>query len=94
VALRRKFPQHFAYFSLKQVTIAGRTITGHNKALDMIAGANGIKTGYTRASGFNLVTSVDRNGKSIIAVILGEDSARARDQRMAALVTAYLAQVN
>jgi D-alanyl-D-alanine carboxypeptidase len=94
VALKRRFPQHFGYFSLKQVNINGRIITGHNKVLDTVAGANGIKTGYTRASGFNLVTSVDRNGKSLIAVILGEDSARARDQRMAALVTAYMAQVN
>jgi D-alanyl-D-alanine carboxypeptidase len=94
VALKRRFPQHFAYFSLKQVTIGGRTITGHNKVLDMVSGANGIKTGYTRASGFNLVTSVERNGKTMIAVILGEDSARARDQRMAALVTAYAGQMN
>ncbi len=94
VALRRKFPQHFSYFGLKQVTIAGRTITGHNKALDMIAGANGIKTGYTKASGFNLVTSVERDGKQMIAVILGEDSARARDQRMAALVMAYMGRMN
>ena len=73
LSLRRKFPQHFSYFSLKQFTVAGRTVTGHNKALDMIAGANGIKTGYTKASGFNLVTSVERDGKQMIAVILGED---------------------
>jgi D-alanyl-D-alanine carboxypeptidase len=94
VALRKKFPQHFSYFGLKQVTIAGRLITGHNKALDMIAGANGIKTGYTRASGFNLVTSVERGDKQMIAVILGEDSARARDARMAALVMAYMGRMN
>jgi D-alanyl-D-alanine carboxypeptidase len=94
VALRRKFPQHFAYFSLKQFNVAGRTVTGHNKALDMIAGANGIKTGYTKASGFNLVTSVERDGKQMIAVILGEDSARARDARMAALVMAYMGRMN
>ncbi len=94
LSLRRKFPQHFSYFSLKQFTVAGRTVTGHNKALDMIAGANGIKTGYTKASGFNLVTSVERDGKQMIAVILGEDSARARDQRMAALVMAYIDRMN
>jgi D-alanyl-D-alanine carboxypeptidase len=94
VALRRKFPQHFAYFSLKQFNVAGRVINGHNKALDMIAGANGIKTGYTKASGFNLVTSVERDGKQMIAVILGEDSARARDARMAALVMAYMGRMN
>lgn len=94
LALRRKFPQHFGYFSLKQFTVAGRVVTGHNKVLDMVAGANGIKTGYTKASGFNLVTSVDRNGKSLIAVILGEDSARARDLRMTALVQANIGRMN
>jgi D-alanyl-D-alanine carboxypeptidase len=94
VALRKKFPQHFAYFGLRQFNVAGRTVTGHNKALDMIAGANGMKTGYTRASGYNLVTSVERDGKQMIAVILGEDSARARDQRMAALVMAYMGRMN
>ncbi len=94
LSLRRKFPQHFSYFSLKQFNVAGRTVTGHNKVLDMVAGANGIKTGYTRASGFNLVTSVDRNGKSLIAVILGEDTARARDARMAALVQANIGRLN
>jgi D-alanyl-D-alanine carboxypeptidase len=94
VALRRKFPQHFAYFGLRQFNVGGRLITGHNKALDMIAGANGIKTGYTKASGFNLVTSVERGDKRMIAVILGEDSARARDARMAALVMAYMGRMN
>lgn len=94
VALRRKFPQHFSYFGLKQFNVAGRTVAGHNKVLDTVAGANGIKTGYTRASGFNLVTSVERDGKQMIAVILGEDSARARDARMAALVMAYMGRMN
>jgi D-alanyl-D-alanine carboxypeptidase len=94
VALRKKFPQHFSYFGLRQFNVAGRTVTGHNKALDMISGANGIKTGYTKASGFNLVTSVERGDKQMIAVILGEDSARARDARMAALVMAYMGRMN
>jgi D-alanyl-D-alanine carboxypeptidase len=93
VALRKRFPQHFGYFRLKEVNVRGRTITGHNKVLDMVAGANGIKTGYTRASGFNLVTSVERGDKQMIAVILGEDSARARDARMAALVLAYMGRM-
>lgn len=88
LALRKRFPHHFSYFSLRQFSIAGRSVRGHNKSLDMISGADGIKTGYTRASGYNLVTSVNRNGKLIVAVILGENSARQRDARMAALITA------
>ncbi len=93
LSLRRKFPHHFGYFSLKQFTVGGRTVTGHNKVLDMVAGANGIKTGYTKASGFNLVTSVERDGKSLIAVIMGEDTARARDMRMTALVQANMGRM-
>ena len=90
LSLRRNFPQQFGYFSLREVIVNGRVITGHNKALDMIPGANGIKTGYTRPSGFNLVTSVERNGRLIVAVIMGEDSAKARDGRMAQLVRANM----
>lgn len=90
LSLRKDFPQQFGYFGLKEVTVAGKQITGHNKVLDMVAGANGIKTGYTRASGFNLVSSVERNGRLIVAVIMGEDSARERDQRMAQLLRANM----
>ncbi len=90
LSLRKNFPQEFSYFSLREVVVNGRVITGHNKALDMIPGANGIKTGYTRPSGFNLVTSVERNGRLIVAVIMGEDSARARDVRMTQLVRANM----
>lgn len=90
LSLRRNFPQQFGYFSLREVTVNGRVITGHNKALDMIPGANGIKTGYTRPSGFNLVTSVERNGRLIVAVIMGEDSAKARDGRMTQLLRANM----
>ena len=90
LSLRKTFPQQFSYFGLKQVNVAGKQVTGHNKVLDMVAGANGIKTGYTRASGFNLVSSVERNGRLVIAVIMGEDSARERDQRMALLLRANM----
>ena len=93
LALRRRFPAYFGYFSLRSFSDGSRTIAGHNKALDMIAGADGIKTGYTRASGFNLVTSVSRSGKLMVAVILGEDSARTRDARMAAMVQANFAKL-
>jgi D-alanyl-D-alanine carboxypeptidase len=90
LSLRKNFPQQFGYFALRQVNVGGKQITGHNKVLDMVAGANGIKTGYTRASGFNLVSSVERNGRLVVAVIMGEDSARERDQRMALLLKANM----
>jgi D-alanyl-D-alanine carboxypeptidase len=94
LALRQKFPHYFGYFSLREMNVSGRTVTGHNKVLDMVSGADGIKTGYTKASGFNLVTSVSRNGKLLIAVIMGEDNAKQRDARMAALVMTNMGRVN
>jgi D-alanyl-D-alanine carboxypeptidase len=90
IALRRQFPHHYGYFRQTEVTVAGRTIKGHNKAMDMIPGADGLKTGYTRASGFNLATSVRRQGKSIVGVVMGEDKASIRDARMTQLMSAYI----
>ncbi|SOE18734.1 D-alanyl-D-alanine carboxypeptidase [Hoeflea halophila] len=90
IALRRTFPHYYAYFGQKEVTVAGRTIKGHNKALDMIPGADGLKTGYTRASGFNLATSVRHQGKSVVGVVMGENTSAIRNARMAALMSAYV----
>lgn len=89
ISLRRKFPHYYGYFRHTEVTVAGRTIKGHNKALTMIPGADGLKTGYTRASGFNLATSVRRGNKSVVGVVMGEDKAKIRDARMAQLIAAY-----
>lgn len=88
LALRQNFPQYYSYFALRSFEFRGKTITGHNKVLDMVAGADGIKTGYIRASGYNLATSVRRSGKSMVAVVMGGESGRARDAHMAQLLTA------
>ncbi|MBC7284767.1 D-alanyl-D-alanine carboxypeptidase family protein [Hoeflea sp.] len=90
ISLRRNFPHYYGYFGQKEVTVAGRTIKGHNKAMDMIPGADGLKTGYTRASGFNLATSVTRGDKSVVGVVMGEDSAAIRNARMAQLMSLYV----
>lgn len=92
IALRRQFPHYYVYFGQTEVTVAGRTIKGHNKAMEMIPGADGLKTGYTRASGFNLATSVNRGGKSVVGVVMGEESAAIRNARMAQLMSAYVKQ--
>jgi D-alanyl-D-alanine carboxypeptidase len=89
VALKARYPQYYAYFSLRSFDYNGKTIRGHNKALDMIPGADGLKTGYTRASGFNLATSTRRNGRYLVGVVMGEDTAKVRDQRMAELMQYY-----
>lgn len=90
ISLRRTFPHYYSYFNQREVTVAGRTIKGHNKAMDMIPGADGLKTGYTRASGFNLATSVTRSGKSVVGVVMGENTSAIRNARMAALMSAYV----
>lgn len=92
IALRRQFPHYYGYFGQTEVTVAGRTIKGHNKAMEMIPGADGLKTGYTRASGFNLATSVNRGGKSVVGVVMGENTAAIRNARMAQLMSAYVKQ--
>ena len=64
----------------------------HNHLLGHVEGVDGIKTGYTQASGFNLVTSVHRNNRHIVAVVLGGASAGARDAKMRSLIEAHIAR--
>lgn len=90
MALKRDFPGEFGYFSLRRFQRDGHTVVGHNRALDMIAGADGIKTGFTRAAGFNLATSVRRDGRDLVAVVMGAESARGRDEFMRDLIATTL----
>ena len=91
-AIQERFPRYYAYFSTHEFRFAGRTMYNHNHLLDHVAGMDGIKTGYTHASGFNLLTSVRRGGRHIIAVVLGGTSAVARDRIMAGLIEQHLAE--
>lgn len=90
IALRDHFPQYYDYFSTRSFTYAGRKIGNHNNLLGRVKGVDGIKTGYIRASGFNLVTSVATGGRSIVAVVMGGKTARSRDAHMAELIQRYL----
>ena len=90
VALRKRFPQYFTYFSTKNFSYRGRMIRGHNELIGGVDGVDGIKTGYTRASGFNVVTSVSRGNRKLVAVVMGGDSARSRNANMAALIERYM----
>ncbi|MEL6745619.1 MAG: D-alanyl-D-alanine carboxypeptidase, partial [Pseudomonadota bacterium] len=89
MALRRNHSRYFGYFGLRSFTYRGRKVTGHNRVLGRLRGANGIKTGYTRASGFNLVTSVTSGSTPLIGVILGENSAASRDKHMVQLLSQH-----
>ncbi len=85
-ALMRDFPQYYPYFSLRSFEFRGRTIPGHDHLLGAVPGVDGLKTGYTTASGFNLASSAVRDGKRIIGVVLGGSSVAARDQHMEDLI--------
>lgn len=93
-ALRDHYPQYYTYFSTPSFVWNGRRIANHNNLLGRVDGVDGIKTGYTRASGFNLVTSVDRGGRQIVAVVIGGETSRARDALMAQLVRTYLSKAS
>ncbi|WEX11732.1 D-alanyl-D-alanine carboxypeptidase family protein [Chelativorans sp. AA-79] len=86
IALREHFPQYYDYFSTRSFVFAGKRINGHNNLLGRVKGADGIKTGYIRASGFNLVSSVSTGNRQIVAVVLGGRTARARDAHMVDLI--------
>jgi D-alanyl-D-alanine carboxypeptidase len=86
ISLYRDFPRDYRYFATREFYFRGSTIHNHNHLLDWYEGADGIKTGYIGASGFNLAASAVRNGHRLIGVIMGGPSAGARDREMAALL--------
>lgn len=90
VALREHFPQYYKYFQTRNFKYAGKNYRNHNRLLGQIKGVDGIKTGYTRASGFNLVSSVQSGRRSIVAVVLGGRSGKSRNAQMAKLIRQYL----
>ncbi|MPZ40893.1 MAG: peptidase M15 [Rhizobiales bacterium] len=89
-AIQERFPSYYRYFSIRSFTFRGRRIGNHNRLLGRVDGVDGIKTGYIRSSGFNLVTSVKRKGRYVVAVVLGGASAGARDSRMRQLLAQHV----
>ena len=82
------FPKEYAYFATADFTFRGVTYGNHNHLMHSFAGMDGIKTGFIRASGFNLAASAVRNNRRLIGVVMGGQSAHARDLKMAALLNA------
>jgi D-alanyl-D-alanine carboxypeptidase len=89
-AIQERFPQYFKYFSITRFVYDGHTVKGHNHLLGKVAGVDGIKTGYTEDSGFNLLTSVHRGNRYLVAVVMGGHSAGSRDERMRELIGDYI----
>jgi D-alanyl-D-alanine carboxypeptidase len=90
LALREHFPQYYPYFATRSFAYGRQRMANHNRLLGRVKGVDGIKTGYTRASGFNLVTSVGDGKRRIVAVVMGGQTGRARDNHMAELIRTYL----
>lgn len=90
LAVREHFPNHYHYFGTRQFNFAGQRIGNHNRLLGRVTGVDGIKTGFIRASGFNLVTSVRTGGRSVVAVVMGGRTGASRDDHMAALIREHL----
>ena len=84
--LIKDYPQHYANFSKMEFMYQGQTIRTHNRLLEFYEGADGIKTGFTAASGFNLAGSATRNGYRVIGVLFGGTTGNARDRKLAELM--------
>ena len=85
-AIQRDFPQYYPFFSTQSFVFKGRVYRSHNRLVGRFAGVDGLKTGYIRASKFNLVSSAKRDGRRVIAVVFGAPSPKARDREMAWLL--------
>jgi D-alanyl-D-alanine carboxypeptidase len=93
-AIQDRFPRYYKYFSLPAFVYHGVAIRNHDHLLGQVEGVDGIKTGFTRASGFNLVTSVHRDGRYVVAVVLGGRSAFQRDAHMRELIGAHIKEAS
>ena len=93
-ALQDRFPQYFHYFSLRSFTWHGRRMRNHNHLLGNVPGVDGMKTGFIRASGFNIVVDLRRDHRHLIAVVFGGRSARVRDARVRHLLDRYLKEAS
>ena len=89
-AIQDSFPRYYKFFSTQAFEFHGETIRGHDHLLSEVEGVDGIKTGFTTASGFNLLTSLHRDGRYLVAVVMGGPSASERDARMRELIADHI----
>jgi D-alanyl-D-alanine carboxypeptidase len=91
-AIQHRFPGYYGYFATPSFRYKGAEMRNHNNLLGNVKGVDGIKTGYTEASGYNLTSSVRRDERHIVAVVLGGKSNAKRDERMRELIEAHIKQ--
>jgi D-alanyl-D-alanine carboxypeptidase len=89
-AIQERFPRYYRYFQTRSFMYAGQNIGNHNHLLGRVEGVDGIKTGFTNASGFNLMTSARIDGRHLVGIILGGRSVSSRDKQMTELIRANM----
>src|SRR6185437_15005593 len=89
-AIQDRFPRYYRYFATEAFNFHGHTIHGHNHLLGSVEGVDGIKTGYIRASGFNLITNLRRGNRHLVGVVMGGRSGGSRDAIMRNLLAENL----
>ena len=89
-AIHDHYPRYFRFFSTPSFTYAGQFMPNHNHLMEQVEGMDGIKTGYTRMSGFNLLSSVSRDGHWLVSVVLGGKTRLGRDRIMADLIASEI----
>jgi D-alanyl-D-alanine carboxypeptidase len=85
-ALRREFPEYTNYFAIEGLLAGDKVLPSHNNLIGRFDGADGMKTGYTCPSGYNLVASATRNGRTLLAVVVGSETVKSRDEKAAAML--------
>ncbi|HEY8596053.1 MAG TPA: D-alanyl-D-alanine carboxypeptidase [Devosiaceae bacterium] len=90
IAIFEHYPDYYKYFSTRSFRWGKGVIGNHNRLLGRVKGVDGIKTGYTNASGFNLLTSAQTGGHHVVVAAFGFDSGASRDAKVASLVNKYI----
>ena len=90
LAIKNDFPQYFPLFKKTNFKFKNQEFKSHNHVLKSSPSVTGMKTGYTQKSGYNLITTANYKGKSILAVIIGAKTSKQRDQRMLSLIRSHL----
>lgn len=94
IRVMQDFPQYYHYFSTQSFTYRGTTHTSHNRLVRNYPGADGLKTGFIRASGFNVATSAIRDNRRVVSVVMGGFTAASRDAHMTDLLDRGYARLN
>jgi D-alanyl-D-alanine carboxypeptidase len=93
IAIQRNFPEYYPLFKKTTSSYKGRTYTSHNRVTRYYPGATGLKTGFIRASGFNLITTATRGNNSLIGVVMGGQTSKGRDNHMITLLDTAFAEL-